>query len=226
VPPLRLKPGSVHVWIVDLESSPATAEVLSPSELARAARFRFARDRRRFIASHAALREILAAYTGILPASLEFIALPHGKPALVSGDLRFNLSHSADLALVALASGAEVGVDIERIRAQLELEAIARRFFSPSETDALLAYPEPERESAFFRCWTRKEAYVKALGGGLTISLASFAVSLDPNRAALLSGVEAPWTLHSLDVHPAYCAALAVAGNPAQISLRPWPANR
>ncbi len=223
MPPSRLKPGSVHVWVVDLASAPSTPGVLSPSELARAARFRFAQDRRRFIASHATLRQILAAYTGVLPASLEFITLPHGKPALVSGGLQFNLSHSGDLALVALAAGCEVGVDIERLRAQVEMEAIARRFFSPSETEALLAYPEPERAPAFFRCWTRKEAYVKALGGGLTISLSSFVVSLEPARAKLLSGVEAPWTLHSIDVHPAYSAALAVACDPAEISLRRWP---
>jgi 4'-phosphopantetheinyl transferase len=223
VPPLRLKSGNVHVWVVDLASAPATPEVLSAAELTRAERFRFAQDRRRFIASHTALREILAAYTGLHPAAIEFVTLPHGKPALVSGSLQFNLSHSGELALVALAAGCELGVDIERLRAQVEMEAIARRFFSPTETGALLAYPEPERGPAFFRCWTRKEAYVKALGGGLTISLASFAVSLDPARAELLSGVEAPWTLHSLDVHPTYCAALAVACNPAEIFLRRWP---
>lgn len=222
MPPLRLKSGNVHVWVVDLESAPATPGILSPSELARAGRFRFAKDRRGFIASHAALRQILAAYTDLHPASLDFMTLPHGKPALVSGGLQFNLSHSGELALVALAAGCELGVDIERLRAQVEMEAIARRFFSPSETEALLAYPEPERAPAFFRCWTRKEAYVKAIGGGLTISLSSFVVSLEPARAELLSGVEAPWTLHSLDVHPSYCAALAVACNPAEISLRRW----
>ncbi len=226
MPPSRLKPGNVHVWVVDLATAPATPDVLSPSEHARAGRFRFAQDRRRFIASHAALREILATYTGRHPTTLEFMTLPHGKPALLSGDLHFNLSHSGELALVALAAGSELGVDIERIRAQVEMEAIARRFFAPSETETLLAYPEPEREPAFFRCWTRKEAYVKALGGGLTISLSSFVVSLEPARAELLSGVEPPWTLHSLDVHPGYCAALAVAGHPAEISLLRWPPNR
>ncbi len=223
MPSLRLDSRDVHVWVVDVEAGAARGEVLSAAERSRAERFRFEKDRNRFIVSHAALREILSGYTGRDPASIEFETLAHGKPALVDAPLRFNLSHSAELALVAVAAGCELGVDIERIRPQLEMEAIARRFFSERETEALLEYSEAEREPAFFRCWTRKEAYVKALGGGLTIPLASFEVSLDAGSAELVRGGDGRWALHALEVNDSYAAALAVEGEPGEIRVRRWP---
>ncbi len=197
--------------------------MLSSEEQRRAARFHFERDRRRFIGSHAALREILSLYLGEPPASLEFVTRVHGKPELASGAPRFNLSHSGELALIGVAGNRELGVDVERVRAQVAIERIARRFFSASEAAALFAYPGSERDAAFFRCWTRKEAYVKARGGGLRIPLASFDVSLDEGRARLLRAPDIErWTLHSLAVPPGYVAAAVVEGEPEQVGVFDW----
>jgi 4'-phosphopantetheinyl transferase len=176
-----LPANGVHLWAARLNrealsQSNGQAD-LSPAERDRAARFLLDRERRRFTASHVFLRRILAAYTGIAPRSLQFEHGPHGKPELAGPTMplpvHFNLSHAGELAVVAVARQT-VGVDIEVIREIQNYEQIAKRFFTAREYAAILAFPEPERSKAFLHCWTRKEAFVKAVGAGLSMPLNSF----------------------------------------------------
>jgi 4'-phosphopantetheinyl transferase len=203
---------------------------LEPDERARAQRFRFERDRRRFMATRGILRLLLASYAGIAPGEVRFTYGAHGKPVLAGSasaqSLRFNLSHSRGVTLYAVTHGREIGVDIEFIRDLPDAEAIARRFFSPAEVTALLGLPDDLRRDAFFRCWTRKEAYIKAQGTGLTASLVRFSVSLVPDQPAQLLQVagdpDAPsrWSLCDLPAIPGYAAALAAADR--TWTLRCW----
>ena len=191
--------------------------VLSAAERDRAARFHFDRHRGRFIASRVALRDLLARELGCSPATLEFQAGPHGKPTLAGDPLHFNLSRSEDLCLIAIAD-APVGVDVEFRREDPYLLRVARRFFSETEVEELRGLAEDEQLPAFFRIWSRKEAYIKALGLGLSLPLDSFDVSLEPGAGARLvatrhePGALGRWTLRELDVQPDYAAALCVRG--------------
>ncbi len=168
----RLQPGEIHLWRIPLDD-PSRLEsaraVLSPEEIARAARFVFEPDRNRFIVSHGALRMLLGRYLATDPSDLEFQSGPNGKPSLVQlfTDLRFNLSHSADLALIAVARGREVGVDVERVQKEILFEQIAEHYFEPTEAWDLRIAPPDERALRFFDLWTRKEACLKAEGTGL-----------------------------------------------------------
>jgi 4'-phosphopantetheinyl transferase len=174
---------------------------------------------------------VLALYTETEPARLRFAYGPQGKPSLQSdeaGDtsLRFNLAHSHDLALLAVARGREVGVDVEHVRADFASDEVAGHFFSPRETAALRAVPdEAERARAFFRCWTRKEAYVKARGEGLSLPLDGFTVSLAAGEPAALLGCDADaretqrWTLINLEPGDGYAAAAAVEGTGWRLRL-------
>ena len=205
-----LEPGEVHLWLVDLSRGEPRA-FLSSEERERAARFHFERDRGRYSVCRSALRELLAGYLDAAPEEIEFRYGEAGKPELAQGSLRFNVSHSHDLALIAMAREWELGVDIERIRTGVEREGIAERFFSPGEAAALRAMAAEERDEAFFRCWTRKEAYVKARGGGLSIPLDSFDVTLDRERAELSRAADAErWRMMTLDTAPGFAAALVV----------------
>ncbi|OUL99498.1 4'-phosphopantetheinyl transferase family protein [Variovorax sp. JS1663] len=177
-------PPSAHcrLWLVDLDATPAPQAVasLSESEWERARRFVFKRDRNRFIAAHAALRETLASQCGIPASMLEFQLGPFGKPVLVEGGLHFNLSHSQSLALIAVCDQAEVGVDLELLRPMPDAEALAETYFSACERRALAALPPEARERAFLCCWTRKEACLKATGMGLSVDTRSFEVGVLP----------------------------------------------
>ena len=205
-----LEPGEVHLWLVDLSRGEPRA-FLSGEERERAARFHFERDRGRYSVCRSALRELLAGYLDAAPEEIEFRYGEAGKPELAQGSLRFNVSHSHDLALIAVAREWELGVDIERIRTGVEREGIAERFFSPGEAAVLRAMAAEERDEAFFRCWTRKEAYVKARGGGLSIPLDSFDVTLDRERAELSRAADAErWRMMTLDTAPGFAAALVV----------------
>lgn len=199
-------------------------EPLSADERGRAERFVFEVHRRRFTAARGLLREVLGGELGTPPAAVRFDYGPRGKPALaydLETELRFNVSHAQERAILAIARGLELGVDIEAVRQSIDHAAIAKRFFSPKERDALLALPEAARADAFFTIWTRKEAYVKLLGGGLLIPLDSFDVSLgEPARLLRSKGGEAapePAELLSLAVPTGFRAALAVAGAPAGV---------
>ena len=220
--------NGIHVWQAALDrNAPSAAQIeslLSPDEKARAARFRFEKDRSRYIVGRGVLRELLGAYAGKPPGELEFAYGEYGKPALsgasasTSGGICFNLAHSADLAVYAIARERTIGIDVERIKPESAGEEIARRYFSPREVEDLLTLRTEERTEAFFRCWTRKEAYLKALGTGLQTPLDSFSVSLSPNEPAqFVAGVEVQWRIASLHTKQGYAAAIVHDGNACQI---------
>jgi 4'-phosphopantetheinyl transferase len=186
---------------------------LDAAERARAERFVFEQHRRRFTAARGLLRETLAEELGLDPGGLRFEYAARGKPSLAAGQgagLRFNLSHSEDRLLIAIGRELELGVDIERVRDDIEHDAIARRFFSEAERAALLAQPVASRAAAFFVIWTRKEAYIKLLGGGLSIPLATFEVSLGSSPRLLRGALEGA-ELRPVEAPPGFAAALAVA---------------
>jgi 4'-phosphopantetheinyl transferase len=197
----------------------ALRRVLSADELERAEKFYFARDKARFVMARALLRRILSGYLDELPERLRFEYGPYGKPRLAAPEspIRFNVSHSGDFTVFAVGSRREIGIDIERRRATLDIGAIARRNFSRAEIEALSRVRAESQVDAFFAVWTRKESYCKALGTGLTTALDSFTVTVEPDRPPALlepraaSGSE-PWTLLDLGVGREYAAALTVAG--------------
>ncbi len=223
----------LHLWLARLDppirSVSLLYQTLSPDEQDRARRFRFEEDRRRFVVARGVLRAILGAYTNLPPVQLRFTYSPAGKPELDpqtghhSASPSFNLSHSGELALYAICLHRRVGVDIEQVRPRAAEEHIAERFFSPREVDALRSLPPDEQAPAFFRCWTRKEAYVKARGEGLAIPLNRFVVSLRPGEPAALldAGDEneqaTDWFLHAVYVAPGYEAAVASDSKPSLV---------
>ena len=234
----------VRLWIVRLEASEETfarsLAVLSPEEAARAQRFHFDRHRRAFILGRAALRFLLASYLhgdddddDAAAAGIQFVYGPQGKPALAPtiknapSALRFNVSNSGDLAAYAFTNGCEIGVDVERYRALPDLEKIARRFFSPEETAELLELSPAEYAPGFFNCWTRKEAYIKAMGGGLSIPLDSFRVTLAPGAAARMVSLDGSddaarrWTLYDFIPAPDHAGAIAYPDQPRSIQTSP-----
>lgn len=173
-----LLPGEAHVWrahgAADAALLARFAHTLSDDERAQAARFYFERDRARFIQAHGVLREALVRYLGASPARLAFVRGPFGKPSLAGSDLEFSLSHCEDMVLVAISGCGPVGVDVERVRDMPDAESLAARFFARAENAALVAAPASERLALFFSIWTRKEAYIKATGEGLSRPLDSF----------------------------------------------------
>lgn len=207
--------AQVEIAVVDLRR-PARSEVLGEVERARAAGFRFDRDRRRYVAAHAALREVLALRVGECAASLVFEKGPFGKPRLTGGAPEFSLSHSGEVAVIAVA-GVPVGVDVERHR-RLAFDELARKFFSLAEATALAAVPPgTPKEEAFFACWTRKEAYLKAIGASHPAPLDSFEVAVGPGslavlRAARHRGAEVGrWILRDVPVPRGYSSCVAAA---------------
>ena len=224
--PLALKPREVHLWRVNLERV-AVAEsrwmpVLSADEQARAARFHFHIDRQYFTATRAILRRLVAAYLHCQPGELTFIYSAKEKPALggscVDNGLEFNVSHSGTMALLAFTLAHPIGVDVEVVRNDFDTAAIAARFFSTVEQQQLANLPAEQRHEAFFRCWTRKEAYIKATGDGLSLPLRQFDVSLAlHDQNALLATrpdeTEAKrWALRDVAVKSGYAAAICVSG--------------
>ncbi len=185
-------------------AGPIPTDLLSSDERDRASRFHFSRDRDHFIACRSILRIILSEYLKISPPMIEFSYSAHGKPA--THGLHFNVSHSDGLAAFAVSRTREVGIDIERINPEIVAGQIAEQFFSPGEVFALRALPEDRQVNAFFRCWTRKEAYAKACGLGLTLSLAEFEVNLD-DPAKFLRGGKG-WEIESFLPAPGYIGAV------------------
>lgn len=226
----------VHVWRASLDvEAPCIKKLqqtLSEDERARAERFYFQKDRDRFIVARGLVRSILGRYLDIEPGHVKFAYGPYGKPALAGESgvhgIHFNLSHSDGLALCAIARGREVGVDLERLRPDFAAREIAERFFSPREVAILLALPENQWPKAFFNCWTRKEAYIKARGEGLTLPLDRFDVSVVPGEAAALLYVSGDpeessrWSLQELVAGPGYVSALAVEGHGWRIKCWQW----
>jgi 4'-phosphopantetheinyl transferase len=229
--------NEVHVWRASLDDLTQQRDsflhTLAADERTRAERFYFQRDRDRFINARGVLRAILGLYLNRAPKSLSFCNSSHGKPSLAcesGGDaIRFNVSHSHGVALYAFTRGREIGIDLEFIRCDLEAEQIADRFFSRSEIGTLRALPLSLRKYAFFLCWTRKEAYIKARGEGLSIPLDQFDVSLTPGEPAELltalpdSDEALRWSLEELTVGSGYAAALAVEGRGWILRCWQWP---
>ncbi len=226
MPRIELAEDEVQLWRVDLEAirshESSWQELLSSDETNRAARFHFAADRQRFIASRAWLRTILAAFLVAEPSELNFSYSKNEKPFLGSAHaesgITFNVSHSGGIALYAFARRRQIGVDVEQIRRDFDVESIAHRFFSASEQKQLAALPGSEKVDAFFRCWTRKEAYIKAIGEGLSLPLSQFDVSLKALETnALLatrpdSSEAERWMIREVPGGPGYSAALCVRG--------------
>jgi len=230
---LWLPRDEVHVWRVSLDQPQRLAELealLAPDERQRAARLRFKEDRDHFVIARGSLRRLLGKYLNLNPADLDFSYSAYGKPLLdisLSGDLRFNLSHSHGLALLAFARGRDLGIDVEFVRRDVDAEQIAEHFFSPAEAACLRALPADKKVEAFFNCWTRKEAFVKARGEGLSLPLDQFDVSLAPGEpAALLSRQTAVdisrWSLIDLFAGERYKAALVVEGRDWRLCCWQW----
>jgi len=231
-----LAEGEVHVWAFTLERSAADTKasdsVLSAAELERAARFRFERDRTRFAVGRAQLRHILGSYLQIPPGDLAFEYGPKGKPCLsatASGPaLMFNLAHSEDLALLAVTRTGPVGVDVERIRSLPDADDLVSRFFSPAEAARFRAVPEPQRATAFFNLWTRKEAWLKATGEGIGCGLNQVEVTFLPGEAPRFvklgeSGDKiANWQLHEISPAPGFAGAVAIAAREVTIQCWQW----
>jgi 4'-phosphopantetheinyl transferase len=233
-PPAPIGPTNdqVDVWRVRLDlpavSVQSLEKLLSVDEAERAARFYFPADRNRYIISHGSLRTILALYLRCEPGQFSFSVNAYGKPSLDEEHLEFNLSHSGDLALVAITRERKIGVDVEKVRTGISAEIIGGHYFSKTEMAELQALPVEQREAAFFLCWTRKEAYIKAQGMGLSLPLESFDVSLTPDQPAVLRATRpdpaeaSRWTLLSLSVSAGYEAAVAVEGRDLDFRFWDW----
>ncbi len=220
--------SEVHLWAIWLAAPERIArayrELLLPDETARADKFAFEHLRRRHEVSRGALRLLLSRYLACHPRELTFTFGPRGKPALRDSELEFNLSNSGDLSVYAFTVGSEVGVDVEQVKPLADLENLASRYFCSAEAAELLSIGSKLAiQEAFFRCWTRKEAYIKAVGTGLYLPLDQFQVTLladDPPRFVHIG--ESPrvadeWTLHHLDPAPGYAGALAYHARPREL---------
>jgi 4'-phosphopantetheinyl transferase len=232
VPGKPLSSNDVHVWCasldIDILQSKNLSMNLSADELARAGRFRFERDRKRFILAHAFLRVIIGRYLEINPHQLCFEYTSHGKPILSSNQgydtLCFNMSHSNEFAIYAFARGRKVGIDVERIDANVDFEQIAQRFFSSGEIRSLESIHKNKRCELFFQYWTRKEAFIKATGKGMSFPMKQCDVSLMNGKAVspiILSGNSREnlrWYGLDLAPVPGYIGAIAVEGNDWDVS--------
>ncbi|MBA7638704.1 4'-phosphopantetheinyl transferase Sfp [subsurface metagenome] len=232
-----LRNDEVHIWRVSLDQNASYVQslqqILSADEKARARRVYFEKDRKHFIVARGLLRVILSRYLDMKPNQVRFCYSLYGKPGLIypsEGEtLNFNVSHSCGLALYAITRGREVGIDLERIRTHFGCEQIAERFFSPQENAMLRTFPANRvKHKAFFNCWTRKEAYIKAKGEGLSLPLDQFDVSFAPGEPAALcftseaSDESSRWLLRALQPGPGYVAALVVEGHDWRLKCWEW----
>ena len=229
----------VHVWRIPLDLAAPHVErlgqALNDEERTRTARFHFDRDRRQYQIVRGALRAILSRYVDAPPGDLAFVYNATGKPALRCGpgeqDLRFNISHSGRMALIAVALGRDIGVDIELIRGNIPTEEIENRFFAPAEVASIRALPAADRRRAFFHCWTRKEAYLKARGEGLSLAIKEFELPIACGETADVLAIsdhpsDCPrWWLRELVVGSGYAAAMAVEGDGWSARLWRWPSG-
>lgn len=234
---LTLSDNQVHVWRINLNISPEQVQTyhntLSSDEKSTAARFYFQNDRDQYIVARGALRTILSRYLDIAPDEIQFSYSSLGKPTLTNSlgieIVNFNVSHSHKMALVGVTRGRQLGIDLEYIQKDFACEEIAKRVFSPQEIATLDDLPRDLKHEAFFNCWTRKEAYIKARGLGLSYPLNQFEVSLIPGEPAQLIKVNGDdffeasrWSLQELELGPRYAAALAVEGHNWELECWQW----
>ena len=240
-PKPQLRHGAVNIWKVSMGRRPdpeVAQSVLSNDELSRAMAFAFDVDRNRYVYCRLALRSLLAEYLGISAADVSFRYSRFGKPEVAlpdgSPEVRFNLSHCDDLALIALAVGAPVGIDVERVRPIQDMAGLAEMCFSERELEVFGAVDEEERAQAFFNCWTRKESFVKAVGEGLSYPLKQFDVTLQPGEPAALQALEGSadragaWSIKDVNLEPArrWAAAVAVGATDANLEVIGWRSDR
>jgi len=221
---LNLTTDELHLWLVSLLRSPAELDgflkTFSPDEVERSANIKINKAKKNYIAARGILRILLGRYLKISPEQIVFDYGKAGKPQLLSTDLQFNLSHSGDYAFYGICQSAPIGVDIENEKKDMEFEAIAQRFFSHEEYQAIKALPEKKKCAGFFDCWTKKEAWVKALGTGLRHPLSEFTVSLSSDPIPIRNIHETQhWTLFSVKTIPHYHAAVATKVKPKKIAL-------
>lgn len=226
----------IHVYRVFLDQPEKDIHwlkgILAPRERARTQRFHFRQDRQRYVVGRASLRMLLARYLNVAPQRLEFHYGRHGKPELTTcgqaSTVSFNVTHSGGIALFAITRTAAIGVDVERIRPLLEADGMADRYFAHAEKEALRSLSGPARELAFFLCWTRKEAYMKAIGLGMSIPLDSFAVSVAPTDPARLLHIHgsvedaARWSLYTLSPNAGFVSTVAAEGPPMGLQCWSW----
>jgi len=237
-PPVAAPPaaGEAWVWAIRLVEPPASLEALGTTltveERARADRFRFAEDRARSIVGRGSLRVVLGACTGTPPAAVEIVEGEHGKPMLggrAGETLDFNVSHSGDWVMIGIAAGARIGVDVEQIRPLSDMDALMERFFARGEARAIRDLPADLRIGAFFDCWTRKEAYIKAIGTGLQTPLARFEVEPRPGLAPSMMTIDgsaheaARWQVWSRSPDAGHRAAVVVE-SPGPVRTWLWTA--
>ncbi|MCF6281884.1 MAG: 4'-phosphopantetheinyl transferase superfamily protein [Candidatus Polarisedimenticolaceae bacterium] len=227
-PDYKLESGVIDIWLCQAEPVKGSADyfhsILSDEERSRAERFKFALHRERFIISHGFQRSVLARYLNITPSHIQYQKGDKGKPSLLESDydsqaLTFNLSHTEDLTLLAITCGREVGIDIEHMKRKTDWLSIGQRFFTKPEQQALFSLDEEDQKAAFFQLWTRKEAYMKVLGCGLSLAPTSFTLTVSPQPPALIrhhsTTIAASMSVEFTDVVlpetlADYCATLAV----------------
>jgi 4'-phosphopantetheinyl transferase len=229
---LELSGREVHIWTLPITAANATAvmfePVLATDELDRAGRFHFSHLRESFVIARGTLRCLLGGYLGLHPGSLRFSYGWKGKPALKAGaHIQFNMTHSGSLAAIAITADCQIGLDLEQVRPLSDMQQIAAHFFCSEETTEIMSLPPGERERAFFCCWTRKEAYIKAIGDGLSAPPDGFRVTVLPDTPAQFVhlGHDAKdtdaWTLHDLSLAPGYASALAYCDRRRPLSIFP-----
>lgn len=226
---LALSVNEIHVWLIATtdpgSKSAFNGDLLSTGERDRADKFKFDKDRLLYTIAHGALRSILSRYLQRNPTSLDFATGANGKPRLATkstGNLQFNLSHSADRAVIAVAWEREIGVDIERIKEEFAFIDVAEHFFTAREATALRALPSHLQRRAFYKCWTSKEAFLKAKGTGLSGELDEVEIVLDAGDFVRINATVPGWSLAEIYAGDDYVAALVNEGAPAEIKLYRW----
>lgn len=235
--PPPLGPGEAHVWVLTLDrfrsTLPHLSDCLPEDERVRAGRFRFEDDRCRFLIGRACARQLLAAYLAEAdPARLPLREGAHGKPFLERDpdpSIRFNWSHSGEIVAVAFSRDADIGVDIERVDRATDIDAVAERVFSATELAAYRTFEGEARREAFFNGWTRKEAFIKATGEGLSRALQGFDVEIRPGRPPRILAIDgepaaaARWTVQAFSPRPGYVGAVAVHAPGVRVAWPRWP---
>ncbi|CAM3349006.1 4'-phosphopantetheinyl transferase superfamily protein [Zobellia roscoffensis] len=224
---MKLLKSEAHIWnfnVNDFDALYSYQKLLSPDELERAGKFKFEKDRKTYILARGLLRDLSGRYLGVPPENISFKYSDYGKPHYnQETSLRFNVSHSGELIVLAFVTQGQVGVDVERIKPNFDSAKIAREFFSPDEVSEVLSYPEASLGKAFFNCWTRKESFIKAKGAGLSFDLTSFSVSIHDDFPQLLRTQWNPkekdsWKFFSFVPQEGYFSALCVSSEIENVS--------